>query len=63
MVGHIHRRSIPGRQMLETVNGQGHARGEGQEAHRATDYFKALGRRMGEYMDGRAEVIRLREVE
>ena len=33
------------------------------EAHRATDYFKALGRKMGEYMDGRAEVIRLREVE
>lgn len=33
------------------------------EAHRATDHFKALGRKMGEYMDGRAEVIRLREVE
>ena len=33
------------------------------EAHRATDYFKALGRKMGEYMDGRAEVLRLREVE
>ena len=32
------------------------------DAHRATDYFKALGRRMGEYMEGR-EVIRLREVE
>ena len=28
-----------------------------------TDYFKALGRKMGEYMDGRAEVVRLREVE
>jgi quinol monooxygenase YgiN len=33
------------------------------EAHRATDYFKTLGRRMGEYMDGRPEVQRLREVE
>jgi len=33
------------------------------EAHRATDYFKALGRKMGEFMDGRADVVRLREVE
>ena len=33
------------------------------EAHRATDYFKALGRKMGEYMDGRPEVVRLKEVE
>ncbi len=33
------------------------------DAHRATDYFKALGRKMGEYMEGRAEVMRLREVE
>lgn len=33
------------------------------EAHRATDYFKALGRKMGEYMEGRPEVVRLREVE
>lgn len=33
------------------------------EAHRGTDYFKALGRKMGEYMDGRAEVLRLKEVE
>jgi quinol monooxygenase YgiN len=33
------------------------------EAHRASDHFKTLGRKMGEYMDGRAEVIRLREVE
>ena len=32
------------------------------EAHRATDYFKALGRKMGEYMEGR-EVMRLTEVE
>ena len=33
------------------------------DAHRATEYFKALGRKMGEYMDGRPEVLRLREVE
>jgi quinol monooxygenase YgiN len=33
------------------------------EAHRATDYFKALGRKMGEFMDGRPEVLRLTEVE
>ena len=33
------------------------------DAHRATDYFKSLGRKMGEYMDGRPEVLRLREVE
>jgi quinol monooxygenase YgiN len=33
------------------------------EAHRATDHFKTLGRKMGEFMDGRAEVLRLREVE
>ena len=33
------------------------------EAHRATDYFKALGRKMGEFMDGRAEIVRLKEVE
>jgi quinol monooxygenase YgiN len=33
------------------------------DAHRATDYFKALGRKMGEYMDGRADVLRLRRVE
>ena len=32
------------------------------EAHRATDYFKALGRQMGEFMDGRAEVVRLTEI-
>lgn len=33
------------------------------DAHRASDHFKTLGRKMGEYMDGRAEVLRLREVE
>ena len=31
--------------------------------HRTTEYFKALGRKMGEFMDGRAEVLRLREVD
>jgi quinol monooxygenase YgiN len=33
------------------------------DAHRATEHFKSLGRKMGEYMDGRPEVLRLREVE
>ena len=33
------------------------------DAHRATDYFKTLGRKMGEYIDGRPELMRLREVE
>ena len=33
------------------------------EAHRATDHFKTLGRKMGEFMEGRAEVTRLTEVE
>ena len=33
------------------------------DAHRGTEYFKALGRKMDEYMDGRAEVMRLREVQ
>jgi quinol monooxygenase YgiN len=32
------------------------------EAHRASDYFKSLGRKMGEYMDGRPDVLRMREV-
>jgi quinol monooxygenase YgiN len=32
------------------------------DAHRAADYFKALGKKMGEFMEGR-EVLRLREVE
>lgn len=32
------------------------------EAHRGTDYFKALGRKMGEYMEGRPEVMRLTEI-
>ena len=33
------------------------------EAHRGTDYFKTLGRKMGEFMDGRPEVLRLTEVD
>ncbi len=33
------------------------------DAHRATEHFKSLGRKMGEFMDGRPEVLRLREVE
>jgi quinol monooxygenase YgiN len=33
------------------------------DAHRATDHFRSLGRKMGEYMEGRAEVMRLTEVE
>ncbi|MBI2203638.1 MAG: antibiotic biosynthesis monooxygenase [Candidatus Rokubacteria bacterium] len=33
------------------------------DAHRATEHFKTLGRKMGDYMDGRAAVLRLREVE
>ncbi len=33
------------------------------DAHRASEHFRALGRKMGEYMEGRAEVLRLREVE
>jgi quinol monooxygenase YgiN len=33
------------------------------EAHRATEHFKTLGRKMGEFMDGGPDVLRLREVE
>ncbi len=33
------------------------------EAHRAAEHFKTLGRKMGEYMDGRPDVLRLKEVE
>jgi quinol monooxygenase YgiN len=32
------------------------------DAHRGTDYFKTLGKKMGEFMDGRPEVQRLREL-
>jgi quinol monooxygenase YgiN len=33
------------------------------EAHRASEHFKTLGRKMGEYLEGRPEVLRLREVD
>ena len=32
------------------------------EAHRAAPHFKELGRKMGEFMDGRPQVVRLRAV-
>jgi quinol monooxygenase YgiN len=32
------------------------------EAHRGTDYFKSLGRAMGEFMDGKPTVQRLKQV-
>jgi quinol monooxygenase YgiN len=32
------------------------------EAHRATPYFKELGRKMGDYMEGRPQILRLKEV-
>jgi quinol monooxygenase YgiN len=32
------------------------------EAHRATPYFKELGRKMGDYMDGKPQILRLKEV-
>jgi quinol monooxygenase YgiN len=33
------------------------------EAHRETDYFKTLGRKMGEFMAGPPEIVRLTEIE
>ena len=33
------------------------------EAHRQSDYFKSIGRKMGEFMAGRPEVVRLTEVD
>lgn len=32
------------------------------EAHRKTEHMRTLGRKMGDYMDGRVELLRLREV-
>lgn len=32
------------------------------EAHRASEHFKSLGRKMGEYLEGRPEISRLTEV-
>jgi quinol monooxygenase YgiN len=33
------------------------------ETHRKTEYFKSLGRKMGEFMDGPPQLMRLTEVE
>jgi quinol monooxygenase YgiN len=33
------------------------------EAHRASEHFRTLGRKLGEYMDGRPEVVRVRGVD
>lgn len=33
------------------------------ETHRKTDYFKTLGRKMGEFMAGAPEIVRLTEIE
>ena len=33
------------------------------EAHRQTEHFKSIGRKMGEFMAGRPEVVRLVEVD
>ena len=32
------------------------------DAHRGTEHFKVLGRKMAEFMEGRPDVLRLREV-
>ena len=32
------------------------------EAHRASDHFKTIGREMGQFMDGRPDLLRLTEV-
>lgn len=32
------------------------------DAHRRTDYFKSIGRKMGEFMDGPPQILRLTEV-
>jgi quinol monooxygenase YgiN len=55
----LHRAETPGTYVLmERYRDQAAV-----DAHRATDYFKALGRKMGEHMEGRAEVLRPQEVE
>lgn len=36
---------------------------EAMAAHRAADHFRTIGREMGEHMDGRPEVVRLKELE
>ena len=40
-----------------------YADAEAVSTHRASDYFKSLGRKMGEFMAGPPEVLRLTEVE
>ncbi len=35
---------------------------EAVEAHRASAHYKELGRKMGEYMDGKPSILRLKEV-
>lgn len=32
------------------------------DQHRASDHFRELGRRMGQYMDGKPEILRLTEL-
>jgi quinol monooxygenase YgiN len=34
---------------------------EAVEAHRASAHFKELGRKMGDYMDGKPSILRLKE--
>ena len=33
------------------------------EAHRGSEHFRAIGREMGAHMDGRPDVVRLKEIE
>ncbi len=33
------------------------------DAHRASEHYKTIGREMGQFMDGRPELLRLTEVE
>jgi quinol monooxygenase YgiN len=32
------------------------------EAHRATEHYKELGRKMGQFIDGKPEILRLTEI-
>ena len=55
----LHRGETPGTYVfLERYRDQGAV-----DAHRAAEHFKTLGRKMGEFMDGRPELLRLTEVE
>jgi len=40
-----------------------YANDEAVEAHRKTDHFRTHGRKLGDFIEGRPEVIRLAEVE